>query len=629
VSAVGAIVHWANAPVAEDALRRMMDVVTYRGPDGMHQETSGAIGLGHGLLALRQAELEQTPQPVWLPDRSAVVVADCRLDNRATLRRTLGKSSWLPRDSSDAELILAAYEEWDLELVQHLLGDFAFVIWDADRRRVVAARDPFGVRPLFFHWSPQRLVLGSEPKQLLALPEISGEVDPLIVGEFLFRKFEDTERTFHTSVRRLRPAHLLVATERGCEQSRYWRPDPSAEARFEQPREYSLRFRDLLAESVRARLETDFPAAAHLSGGLDSSAIAVLAAAELGSMAAPSPPFFLLSGLFPGLDCDETRFIRAVESHTGLDVRTFEPLQSPLLSELREDIALMSSPFIDLQRGSWMREAEILQETSSRTLLTGLGGDELLHEEYYLRDLALRRRFPTLVREAHLASRYSWNSLGWLLGDALKPLAPEWARTARRGLRRSPGWVAPGWAQPEFADFFESCPEVPIEPDPGFQSLVQEWAFRWLNYPTLCWALEAAEVHAAAAGVSISHPFLDRRLAEYVLSIPFDARLPRGRWKVLIRDGLSDLLPALVRDRTRKTSFSSLHLEIMRRDQDALVRELSSEPEWHSAAFTDGAAVLHDLGALTGRAESEISEIDALWRAGTLELWMRYSASAL
>lgn len=628
MSGIGGLVAWRGEPVSKRTMERMMGVVRHRGPDGVDAEVDGAAGFGHALLALRAVELRQPSQPLWLPDRSAAVVADCRLDNRSDLTRALGDVPWFRDQPSDGELILAAYERWQTDLVQHLLGDFAFAVWDATQRRVIAARDPFGVRPLFYRWTPRRFALASEPKQILALAGVSASPDDLIVGEFLFGKFEDLDRTFFEQVRRVPPAHLLVATAAGVEISRYWNPDPGAWETLPAPTDHFERFRELLTESVRARLESDYPCCADLSGGLDSSSIVVVAADVAASLAI-SPPLTALAGVFPGLSCDESPFIRAVETRVPFDIRTFEPARRPLMAGLDDEIALVDSPFVDLQRGSWMCEAEILRSTSSRTLLTGLGGDELLHEEYYLRDLALRGRFVTLTREAYLASRYSWHSFGWLAADAFKPLVPEWARALRRRLGRRRRWHAPRWARPDFVRFFESCPQVPAAANPGFPSLVQTWAFRWLNFPGLCWALESSDLLAASAGVSVSHPFLDRRLAEYVLSIPFDARLPGGQWKVLIRRGLSSRLPAIVRDRTRKTSFSSLHLDILHRNREALTRRLFDDGQWSSKRYVDRDAARHELAELTCSDDSEVGRVDGGWRLATLELWSRYLGSRL
>ncbi len=561
-----------------------------------------------------------------LPERGLGVVADGRLFDHGELAERVGGTPRREDHPSTVELLLAAYERWGTAMLDHIDGEYAFVLWDRRRDRLLAARDPFGARPLFYGVWDQRLILASEPKQILTLPGVTAEPDPLIVGEYLFGQFEDLTRTFFRGVRRLEPASCLRADSGGCRVQRYWNPglksDTLAKTLPKSQAGLLARFRHELGRSVDRRLSRQRGNLLDLSGGLDSTSIVATSGTLARESAAAFPPIETVSGIYPGLPCDEARYSAAMSRAVPFCGHRVYPLQEEILDDLLDDFWHIDSPFADLQRGLFVATRRLALERGTRNLVTGLGGDELLHEEYYLSDLARNGHFVLLVREAWAGSHNSWNSFPDLLFGGLKRLAGPRLKRLYKCVRRK-AWSPPTWSNPDFLAFFKTCPEVPQVPAPGFDSLTQTWALRWLGFPGLAWVIEARRAQAARHGLEFRHPYLDRRLAELVLSIPFERRRPRGQWKMLLRSGLAAELPEEVAQRSRKTIFTSFSNMMMKEIQQNLRERLFLGNRWHSDEFVLAREAQRLFETTVVQQESEWSATDNLWRIATLELWLR------
>lgn len=624
MSGICGIINRDGSPADKEFTAAMTALASHRGPDGIYHETYLNAGFGYAKM-VRSREEAKDIQPVWLPDKSCAVVADARIYNRDPLLAKLGGCiDWYDRRASDAALILAAYLRWGTELLQEIDGDFSFAVWDRDRNRVFAARDPFGVKPFFYYAGQKHFIFASEPKQILLHKDVSKEPDKLIVGEYLFRKFEEVGRTFYRDIRRIRPAHYILADKNGIQDIRYWNPDPERETLLESREEYLDRFRELFLESVRKRLGTDYPVVAQLSGGVDSSSIVSAAGAIYNAGRNGLPDFRTVSGIYPGLDCDESEYIEAVIRGVPFDNVMLNPLHEPLCEGLISDIEELDSPYANLQRGTFIKCAEVINKQGARTLLTGLGGDELTHEEFYLRDLAVRGMYLTLLIQSWKSSRTSWNSFFWLFADALRAVAPAFVKELYGKSVGKSRWSPPWWAERDFAEFYMSCPEAHPLPEAGFKSRTQEAAFQFLNFPTMCWALEALECHAANRGFEVTHPFLDRPLAEYVLSIPFEMRIPEGRWKYLLRSGLSSELPDEVIERGRKTMFTTYNNYLMEHNISSLKNMIFSDDQWKSGYFISRNSALSVFNTYVNH--NNIQSLfagDLIWKITNLELWNR------
>ena len=288
MSGITGIYHPGGAPVDGGDLERMVDVIVHRGPDGYGVWNEGPIGLGHRML-WTTPESRQEKLPLVKESGDLAITADARIDNRDEVLSQVGLSGF-PRDGiNDSALILGAYQKWGERCVEHLLGDFAFAIWDKRRQVLFCARDHFGVKPFIYYSCGSLFAFASEIKALLCLPYVPRQLDEMSVGEYLTSTFDDTARTFYKDIHRLPPAHSVTVSKEGTRLREYWSLDPSREIRLAGDQEYAEAFRERFTEAVRCRLRSAFPVGSLLSGGLDSSAVTCVARDLLTERGEPVP----------------------------------------------------------------------------------------------------------------------------------------------------------------------------------------------------------------------------------------------------------------------------------------------------------------------------------------------------
>ena len=282
---LSAIIRFDAAPVERDALLRMSAVLAHRGPDGAGDVVDGPVGLAHRRLAIIDLETGQQP----MASDAALIVFNGEIYNYIELRDELKARGRRFRTASDTEVILQLYEEYGDDCVQRLNGMFAFVLYDRARRRVLAARDHFGIKPLYLHATAERLLFASEIKALLAHPQVRAEADPAGVRDYLTFQYVQGTGTMFAGIEKLLPGELLTAdiASGRVGRRRYW------QANFQVDTEHSEswfveRTRWLLEDAVRLQLRSDVPVGAYLSGGLDSSLVTALATRQ--GNRAPTPP---------------------------------------------------------------------------------------------------------------------------------------------------------------------------------------------------------------------------------------------------------------------------------------------------------------------------------------------------
>lgn len=602
MSAVFGVVYLDGRPVPGELLGAMSRRLAHRGTDGAGVWVEGSVGIGHRLRhTTPESRLER--QPYVRADGSVVLVADARVDDREELIAELGLDRPAAARLSDGALIAEAYLRWGEECFSHILGDFAVVAWDARTRTLVCARDPMGVRPLYYYVSSRCIVFGSEIKALLCVPEVERRLDELQVACYLDGLLHDRERTFYAGIRRVPAAHRLVVRDGRPSLSRYWELDPERELRLGSDGEYAEALREQFTRAVRARLRSTTPVASALSGGLDSSSISVVARdLEL----AQGRQLHTVSAVFPGLPdderrmADESRQIDAVLASGGVTPHRLE--------------ADRLSPFHELERQLWhLDEAPIgfnmymhcglyglAEAHGARVFLDGYDGDgcvshgtELLHEMLRLdRWDAFEREVATLcsrlsttlaphsyarhftyprldelsragrwvrwmraAREVH--ARYGVSRRRLLFDHGARPLmarlgASAPGRVSRSGAPRD-SLVAATLADRVGLDAHRRT--VAAETGTRLPSPRLEHK-RSLENPLYQYGLELFDRSAAAFAVEPRYPYFDRRLMEFCLSLPAEQKLNDGWTRAVMRRAMDGLLPPEVRWRVGKQGLS-------------------------------------------------------------------------
>ena len=227
----------------------MTQLMEHRGPDGARHWVQGPIAMGHRALnTTPESSLERQP----LLDEAAGLglTFDGRIDNRDELKSVLAADRTNGRVETDAELVLAAYRKWGEECPEHLLGDFAFAIWDEPRKRLFCARDHLGVRPFFYAAVGDTFVCASEIRALFAVPSLKMEPNLAIITMRLLGRSVEFDETLYKGVSRLPMAHRLTITREAIRTRRYWDIDPAHEIRYRNDEEYGEHFRELFFDAV-------------------------------------------------------------------------------------------------------------------------------------------------------------------------------------------------------------------------------------------------------------------------------------------------------------------------------------------------------------------------------------------
>ncbi|MEA2563808.1 MAG: hypothetical protein QOH06_5312 [Acidobacteriota bacterium] len=559
-------------------------------------------------------------QPTRSRDGMLYLWADVRLDNREELIESLGGLFEGNRPGDD-ELVLAAYLRWGESCPERLLGDFAFAVWDVRLCQLFLARDPLGIKPLHYSRAGALLSFGSEARQVLGHPAVSRRLDEVSVGDYLAGCFSDPGRTFFRDVRRLPPAHRLVATPAGDRVERFWDLDPEARTVYRREEEYTEHFRELLSKAVESRLPASGPAVGVLmSGGLDSCSVAGMARQLLppGS----SPALFAGSFVFDRLrQCDEREHIRKVAAHLEMDVELVPAERFPVFGDPEAYQPQLETPFLAWE-GCFQEMLSRVRDRGAQVLLTGHGGDDLMAGSALVYADRIRRGDlrALLAVLRHAASRgRAWR---WTLYHFLaRPLLPgSIDRILRRLSGRQPGPGLPDWIDPGFARRTGLAERLEAAPQRRFRELARQALYDHFREASWDQIVHWYDRNAAGFGIEVRHPYLDRRLVEYLFSIPTDRLFRTGLSKPLLRSAAAGLLPESVRLRPDKTKLGAF-LDAGLRDQRHRIEPLLAAPLAADLGYVDGDRM---RAAYRRYQQEEPNEaLRTLWYALTLEVWLR------
>src|SRR3954454_19556912 len=369
---------------APSALEAMNSALMHRGPDDQGTFVDGPAGLAARRLSI--IDLEGGHQPIANEDATVHVVQNGEIYNHAELRRELEQRGHAFRTRCDTEVLVHLYEEHEPDFVERLRGMFAIALWDASRRRLLLARDRFGIKPLYVHRGGGDVAFASELKSLVRLPGFRREVDPRALESFLAFNSIPGPLSIFRDTEKLLPGHFLLADEHGDQAHEYARPAPLPERR-ESEAALADELRERLRDSVRAHLVADVPVGVLLSGGVDSSALAALAAEESGERVRTFSIGFE-EREFNELDLARLVAKRYDTEHHELVVR---PDAAELLPRLAE---VFDEPLADSSALPTYLVSELTSQ-NVKVALSGEGGDELFGGYYtYVADLMAPRLRP-------------------------------------------------------------------------------------------------------------------------------------------------------------------------------------------------------------------------------------------
>lgn len=418
MSIVNGIVRF-DGQTPENDLQRMVDAGRFCCPDGTGLWSGGNAALGLNLLQTLSAA-RSVHAPFHDPSSGLVITADVRIDNRVDLCNKLDVHQ--NGDMSDAELVLRAYRKWNEYCVEHLIGDFAFAVWDERERKLFCARDFFGVKPFFYFRSAKTFVFSSAVFPMLVIEEIPRNLNEEYIADKLAGLYCEEDKTVYREISSLPPAHCLAVKEGGLALRRYWQPEAGNPIRFSREEEYVEQYREHFTEAVSCRLATDGGGVASLlSGGLDSGSIAAAAGPLLAknNRSLSTYSFILAEEQRPFFE-DERELITLLHGMEGIKghfitTRDFAGEPASLYGKPYNYLPLGSSPHLDVLFGK-------LRGEKTKTLLDGYGGDQCATCacQIPLREFLLGFQAVRLMRYIRAASVGDGRSVPRVIGSLMK-----------------------------------------------------------------------------------------------------------------------------------------------------------------------------------------------------------------
>lgn len=521
-----------------------------------------SVHLGHTRLSIIDLT-DAAHQPMSSSDAGLWIVYNGEVYNYIEIRAELEQLGYVFHTRSDTEVILKAYQAWGVDCLPRFNGMFAFALIDTSRKRIFAARDRLGVKPLYYHVIPGALIcLASEIKQFTALPAFKPQINPQRLFDYLARGMLDhTAETMFRDVYQLRGGQYLLAdidpTHAGFAHPHihtWWTlPENAPDTAISFP-EATREFQRLLEDSVRLRLRSDVPVGSCLSGGLDSSTIVCMVNRILGRERSTSIQN-TFSSCFEDPRYDEREYIKAVVDHTEVNAHYMFPDPGQLFTLLDNIIWHQDEPFASTSIFAQWHVFDLAGGYPIKVMLDGQGADELLggyHGFLWAWLAGLIHAFDlTGFREEFHAIR---SRHGYRLKDALINLgyifSPRRIRPLGRSLLGRPD--RPEWMQPHIIDHYDlSTTEGIPEPSASIRSLSR----KQLLQTTLPALLHYEDRNSMAHSVEARVPFLDYRLVEFVYSLPDPYKIKDGETKKILRQAIEDLVPDKVRQRQDKMGF--------------------------------------------------------------------------
>jgi asparagine synthase (glutamine-hydrolysing) len=575
---VGIVESDLNRPVLSEDLGRMVRMLVHRGPDDEGAVIRPGVGLGMRRLAIIDVATGQ--QPFGNETDDIQLVANGEIYNFQQLREQLRALGHTIRTQSDIEVLVHAYEEWGIGFLRRVRGMFALALWDARTRTLVAARDRAGEKPLYWTKTSRGLLLASEVKALLVRPEVTRELDPEAIDQFLTYEYVIAPRTILKGVHKLPPGHYLTYRDGEVSVHSYW------DAAAVRPRDWNETdavdaLRDALRRATVSQMVADVPLGAFLSGGIDSSTIvAFMSEASL-------QPVNTFSIGFDDGTYNELPYAREVANLFKANHR--ERTVSPNLLDLFDRLVVhLDEPFADVSLFPTYLVSQLAREHVT-VALSGDGGDELFggYDAYQAQELAARfawmgdalmpaaaavaAALPPTEKKKGLVNKFKRFTLGatqapadlghyrWMVYLSSRAKERLYTPALRAGLTQTDVYAPVRDALARF----------------GHSDLTNRQFYADLSLYLADDILVKVDRMSMATSLETRAPFLDADVMELAFSMPGHFKIRNGERKWILKRAVHGLLPDRILNR-RKEGFSIPMKNWLRRELQPLMRSLLS-----------------------------------------------------
>jgi asparagine synthase (glutamine-hydrolysing) len=605
-------------------VQEMANSLSHRGPDDSGfvvfpsdgYNNKNRVAFGHRRLKIIDLS-QKAHQPMYNPAKTIFISYNGEIYNYIELKDELVKKGYNFTSTSDTEVIIKSYEEWGVDCFKRFNGMWALAIFDKTKGKVILSRDRFGKKPLHYYRTASEFIFGSEIKALLKYPTVKKmpnyeKIFRYIAGGYRYVDIDDT--SFFENIDQVpKSSYFEIDQSLNIKKAKYWQLDPNCSQQAISDKDAIDRFKDIFTDSVRLRLRSDVPVGYMLSGGLDSTAVACVAAKVLKR---PIATFSGITGQEKGI-YDESEFIDSVVRETGASSHYIRPDPADIFDVVNEMIGYHDEPICTVTCHSFFLILKKIAEHGLSVVLNGHGADELLagywdHYHYNFHDL---REFGD--------------------SDGLNYEIEMWKKNHRRDqseIKRVSDYISAmkenrALEVSRFADYSYLLNGEMVKEhkkNRALSSLFSGELLRRLDIelmqdglPTV---LKPEDRNTMSHSIESRSPFLDYRLAEFCFSLPNRLKIRDGVGKWLLREAMKDILPEDVRTRKYKASFISPSAVWFRTTNKDQIYDLIN-----SSSFKN--RKIYNIEKVKTMFEEHIKEEKdhhmVLWKIINLELWFR------
>lgn len=554
MSGIAAVLNLDGSAVPISEVERMANVLKPFGPDRQKTLIVRNAAFAFCLHHLTPEDAFER-QPILVADRF-VMLFDGRIDNRAELGEALGIAANELRLSPDSMIAFRLFDRWGEDGFERIVGDFAIILMDFQDGRLICARDPMGMRTLHYHRSAERFAVATAPEALFALSWVPRVLIKDQVVNMLIQHVVDEEATFYREINRVLPGRIVRVGDASFSKARFWDPEKIADVRFKNDDDYVDSLQDLLDVAVKASLRASCTPCATLTGGLDSSTIAIIAGDMLSEKgdklntftAVPEAGFVRKE--MRGVYFDETPYVRQIaETNSNIIPHFIPPRKGFLIDQIVEQIRVTGAQGLGVLNGLWMRDILVAARSlGHNVMLTGeMGNLTMSHDGAFLfAELLVTGRWLRLIGEIR-ASGHKWKY--HLRNGTIAPNipAPIFRRYKKWRRGKHPPWHPYAAVNPDFAvrsGVFDRVtrgvwPYDAPPPRNGRRAKIN-------SLPCYGGFADSLATMRAKMGVDVRAPAYDRRIVEFCIGIPEDQYLYKGCDRWLIRRAMKGRLPNAV-----------------------------------------------------------------------------------
>jgi asparagine synthase (glutamine-hydrolysing) len=613
-------------------VERMRDVMTHRGPDD-----AGALVFddGRGGFGFRRLSIIDLSEAGHQPMRGCTdrvwLVFNGEIYNHALLRESLEKRGHVYSSRTDSETILHLYEERGLDFVNDIEGDYAIALWDADRERLVLARDRAGVKPLYFYQQDGRFIFGSEIKAILQHPAVAAEVDEEALYHYLTFLTTPAPQTLFKGIQKIPAGHLMTIDRAGeARLTQYWDALPPAAPEKRTEAEHQARILELLRDSIKKRMMADVPFGVFLSGGVDSSANVALMS-ELISQ----PVRTFTVGFHDNQELNELDSARSIAERYGADHHEVMIGREDMKDFLPELVFHQDEPIADPVCVPLYYVSKLARETGTIVVQVGEGSDEIFGGYDWFRTyLQIEEKFWRYAERTPRAARRAAAAIAGPLAEKTLKNQKAGELIRRLGEDQSLFWggvgvfddtLKPKVLSAEMRARHEGLATYDVvrqyqetiasaRPDSDFAARMTYLELK-LRLPELL--LMRVDKITMATSIEARVPFLDHHLIEYAMGLPRDLKVKGTTGKHILKRALESVLPRDVLYNPKRGFGAPVREWFRGKDGDNLIQQLLNSPI-RSRRYFDYAFIEH----LADEHRRKVNDWSFhLWCLFNLSLW--------